>query len=97
MNDPLLEDFFENEKERDDQLASLLKMEGLVNDDPEVVSWMDSHLDELPQMIPVSLKKDGSFTKNSSVASSDQFEQLGYVVKHRVEMLAEGGCRETFR
>lgn len=90
MNDPLLEDFFENEKERDGQLASLLKMEGLVNDDPEVVSWMDSHLDELPQMIPVSLKKDGSFTKNSSVASSDQFEQLGYVVKRRVEMLAAG-------
>lgn len=77
-----------NEAERDGQLASMLKMEGLVNDDPEVVSWMDRHPDQAPQVIPVSLKKDGSFTKNSSVASAEQLEQLGYMVNRRVQALA---------
>lgn len=72
------------------QLASMLKMEGLVNDDPEVVSWMDRHPDQAPQVIPVSLKKDGSFTKNSSVASAEQLEQLGYMVNRRVQALADG-------
>lgn len=90
MNDPLLEEFSGNAEERDGKLASLLKMEGLVNDNPEVVEWMDSHLDESPQVIPVSLKKDGSFTKSSSVASSDQLDQLGYMVKRRIETLANG-------
>ena len=90
MNDPLLEEFTGNEAERDGQLASMLKMEGLVNDDPEVVSWMDRHPDQAPQVIPVSLKKDGSFTKNSSVASAEQLEQLGYMVNRRVQALADG-------
>ena len=66
------------------------KMEGLVTDDPEVVSWMDRHPDQAPQVNPVSLKKDGSFTKNSSVASAEQLEQLGYMVNRRVQALADG-------
>ena len=56
----------------ENQLASMLKMEGLVNDDPQVVAWMDEKPGEAPQVLPISLKKDGSFSKTSSIASEEQ-------------------------
>lgn len=90
MDDPVLSDDLKNPEEIEEQLASLLKMEGLSNDNPEVVAWMDAYLDQAPQVIPVSVKKDGTFTKNSSVANDDQLDKLGYLVKRRIEQLAGG-------
>ncbi|MFR9133329.1 PD-(D/E)XK nuclease family protein [Frisingicoccus sp.] len=90
IQDPILEEMPGNPEELDDQLASMLKLEGLVNDDPQVVAWMDEKLSEAPQVLPVSLKKDGTFSKTSSIASKDQLDELGYLVHRRIEQLAEG-------
>ena len=57
-----------------------LKMNGLVLKDKELVQKMDSSL----VSIPVSFNKDGSFRKNSSVASKEQFDILNRYVKTKI-------------
>ena len=58
-------------------------MNGLVQSDPDIVQKMDSSLSS----IPVTFNKDGSFRKNSSVASSEQFAVLGRYVRTKIEKL----------
>ena len=60
-----------------------LKMNGLVQSDPDIVQKMDSSLSS----IPVTFNKDGSFRKNSSVASREQFAVLGRYVRTKIEKL----------
>ena len=57
-----------------------LKMNGLVQADRELVEKMDSSLVSLP----VSFNKDGSFRKNSSVATREQFDVLNHYVKTKI-------------
>ena len=90
IQDPILEEMPGNPEELESQLASMLKLEGLANNDPQVVAWMDGKLSEAPQVLPVTLKKDGSFSKASSVASAEQMDELGYLVHRRIEQLAAG-------
>ncbi|MDD3221367.1 MAG: hypothetical protein EOM34_03270 [Clostridia bacterium] len=90
MKDPLLNELVEDPADRDNQLASLLKMDGLVDSDLEVVKWMDAHLEETPEVIPVKLTDKGVYTKGSSVASSESIDLLGYLVHRRIEELADG-------
>ncbi len=90
MQDPVLEEMPDSSEELENQLASMLKLDGLVNDEPQVVAWMDKRLSEAPQVLPVSLKKDGSFSKTSSIASKEQFDELGFLVHRRIEQLAAG-------
>ena len=90
MKDPILDELPETEQEGEDQLASMLRMEGLLNSDPEVLSWMDREPAKAPQILHVSLKKDGSFSKNANVATEEQINDLGYFVHRRIEELAEG-------
>lgn len=90
MLDPVLEEMPDKPENLENQLISMLKLEGLVNDDPRVVAWMDEKPEEAPQVLPISLKKDGSFTKASSIASEEQLDELGYLVHRRIEELAGG-------
>lgn len=90
IQDPILEEMPDTSEELENQLASMLKLEGLVNDNPQVVAWMDEKLSEAPQVLPVSLKKDGNFSKTSSIASGEQLDELGFLVNRRIEQLASG-------
>ena len=90
IQDPILEKMPDTSEELENQLVSMLKLEGLVNDDPQVVAWMDEKLSEAPQVLPVSLKNDGSFSKTSSIASGEQLDELGFIVNRRIEQLASG-------
>lgn len=64
-------------------LMKELKMNGLVQADPDLVQRMDSSLTS----IPVAFNKDGSFRKNSSVANREQFAVLGKYVKTKINKL----------
>ena len=64
-------------------LMKELKMNGLVQADPELVYRMDSSLGS----IPVAFNKDGSFRKNSSVADRTQFAVLGRYVRTKIEKI----------
>ena len=62
-----------------------LKMNGLVQADRELVEKMDSSLVSLP----VSVNKDGSFRKNSSVATREQFDVLNHYVKTKISHIRQ--------
>ena len=64
-------------------LMKELKMNGLVQADPELVYRMDSSLGS----IPVAFNKDGNFRKNSSVADRTQFAVLGRYVRTKIEKI----------
>lgn len=64
-------------------LMKELKMNGLVQADPDLIQRMDSSLNS----IPVAFNKDGSFRKNSSVANREQFAALGRYVKTKINKL----------
>lgn len=62
-----------------------LKMNGLVQADRELVEKMDSSLVSLP----VSFNKDGSFRRNSSVATREQFDLLNRYVKTKISHIRQ--------
>ncbi len=90
MQDPVLDDEGKDPAALENKLISQLKLEGLSNSDPDVIHWMDRLVGEEPHILPVKIKKDGGFGAGSSVASSEQLDQLGYFVKRRIEKLADG-------
>ncbi|GAA3403762.1 helicase-exonuclease AddAB subunit AddB [Paenibacillus hodogayensis] len=78
-------------EEAEAQLLKRFKMKGLVLDDPETVMLMDGSFRERnghSQLIPVALKADGTFYKNSSVVSERQW---GGLRKHVRGMIAQIG------
>ena len=74
-------------------LMKELKMNGLVQADPELVYRMDSSLGS----IPVAFNKDGAFGKNSSVADRTQFAVLGRYVRTKIEKIRSSIWREMQR
>ncbi len=71
--------------EADEEIYKSLKMNGLVNDDKEIIAHMDSKLagpdgtlreSVKSDIIPVDTNKEGELSKRSSVASSKQIESL---------------------
>ena len=89
MQDPVLEDMPDKKEDLENELISMLKMEGLANADPEVVEWMDGSVGKAPQILPLNVNKDGSFSKNSSIATSEQLDDLGYFVSRRIDQLTD--------
>ncbi|WP_202081171.1 helicase-exonuclease AddAB subunit AddB [Caldalkalibacillus salinus] len=70
----------------DQELYRQFKMKGLVLADEDVVRSMDTTLDtQYSDVIPVALKKDGSFYSNSKVASREEFDYLRAFVRQQVE------------
>ncbi|MDD4168760.1 MAG: helicase-exonuclease AddAB subunit AddB [Desulfotomaculaceae bacterium] len=63
-------------EEMEKRILKEMKMKGLVLADPAVVRMMDSTLTTKSDLIPVQLKKDGSFTANSAVLTGEEFELL---------------------
>ena len=62
------------------QMLKKLKMNGLVQADDDVSFRIDNTLSS----IPVSVNKDGSFSRRSSVASRKQFDALGAYVRQKI-------------
>lgn len=70
----------ESDEEIRQALLEQLKLNGLVNENPEVYHAMDMELAGSSAVIPVGLKTDGSLKATSKVASGEEFSVLsGYV------------------
>lgn len=76
------------------QILRELKPNGLVNEEKAVYSSMDMELETdggplesaiKSNVIPVELKKDGSLSKKSSVASAEEFALISEYVNHHIE------------
>lgn len=60
----------------EDIIRGKLRMTGYVNSDSHIINLMDSGFSKKSDIIPVSLKKDGDFAKESKILSSQGFEDL---------------------
>ena len=81
VKDPMIQANMEADMEAvAPQLLKELKMNGLLAADSGLIRKMDRTLASLP----VSFNKDGSFRKNSSVATREQFRLLNAYVKKKI-------------
>ncbi len=86
IKDPMLE------KEKAQTLEQIwtkmkkqLKLNGLVNEDPEIVSKLDRQIERESSVIPFGYNKDGTPSKFSSKATKKQFQELSHYVNEKMK------------
>ncbi len=73
------------------QLLKRFKMRGLVSADAEAVRLMDNGLESgYSDLLPVALKRDGSFYSSSSVVSDEQWSTLRHSVRSTIGRIGSG-------
>lgn len=71
-----------------DRLLKRFKMRGLVTADPETVRLMDDELETgYSELLPVALKRDGSFYSSSSVVTNEQWDVLRHSVRNTISRI----------
>ena len=90
IDDPVIE-VGENFTEEDvrTELLKVLKPNGLVNQEEAVYRSMDMDFEKKSDVIPVELKKDGSHSQRSSVASEEMFHRISDYVNHHIKETGE--------
>ncbi len=89
IQDPILD--AEPGEIREDASARILeklKLDGLVNADPEVIKKLDQDMPGRSSVLPVSYNKDGKLRAGSSVATKRQFEELSGYVSRKIQSIA---------
>ena len=71
------------------ELRKALKMRGITLKDVEVVRAIDREIVKDSEVLPVTLKSDGDFSKNSSVLSEDEWHVILNYVEAKVAGLSE--------
>jgi len=74
----------ESDEEIRGALLEQLKLNGLVNENPEVYRGMDVELAGSSTVIPVGLKADGSLKATSKVASAEDFAVISEYVNKKI-------------
>ena len=86
IKDPMIQEKIDADvEELSGKIQKELKMNGLVEAEPEMVQKMDKSL----LSIPVAFNKDGSFRKGSAVAGREQFRALNRYVKEKIADIQE--------
>lgn len=67
----------------EEEVMKSYKMRGYVLDRPEVVEQMDHEIGKSSKVIPVAIKKDGTFSKASKVLATEDLQVLRQYVKTR--------------
>lgn len=66
------------------QLLKELKMKGFLMADLNMVRMMDNQVGTTSDLLPVGIKKDGSFSARSSVLEKEQFSLLRAYLRHQL-------------
>ncbi|AKA70723.1 helicase-exonuclease AddAB subunit AddB [Clostridium scatologenes] len=78
------------DSEIEERIMKALKMNGLLLDDPDIIRGMDNEIEKNSDIIPASIKKDGTLSKAySSVATIEQFNLLRKYVRDTIASLCE--------
>lgn len=96
IDDPVLDinkDFDTNEPDKADIEAAVTKAlipKGIISGDEYIVRKMDREIDKKSDVIPVSLKADGSISKLSAVISPEELEEVcTFVIRKIAKLSAE--------
>ncbi len=81
IDDPAVESAVElTPEEIDGQIAKLLRMNGVVNAEPDIIRRLDAGLTDRSDVIPVERKRDGGFSARSCVMTEEELRTVsGYV------------------
>ncbi len=86
IDDPTVESAVElTDEEINKQIQAKLRMQGVVNAEPDIVERLDRYLQDKSDVIPVEKKKDGSFSSRSSVMSSEELRIVSRYVNNKVK------------
>lgn len=66
-----------------------LRLDGIVNDDPEIISAMDQQFTDKSDVIPVSRKSNGELSKTSKAYTGEQFHQISDFVNETIQNLGK--------
>lgn len=90
IDDPVIEGTGgESDVEIYEQILEKLKLDGLVNESDDIYEAMDTHIAGKSKVIPVGFTKDGSLTKNSKTATSEEFAVISDYVNELVQKLGQ--------
>ena len=85
IEDPTVETPVElTEEQINEQILAKLRMNGVVNSDPEVVERLDRYLQDKSAVIPVEKKKDGSFSARSGILSREEMQLVSSYVDTKI-------------
>jgi ATP-dependent helicase/nuclease subunit B len=91
LDDPIVKGKGEmSDIEIEERIMKSLKMNGLLLDDPDIIREMDNEIEKSSDIIPATIKKDGTLSKSqSSVATLEQFQLLRKYVRDTIANLCE--------
>ena len=93
IGDPLV-DYVDKEAEEDlkKRILKELRLDGLVNEDKDIVYALDKNLKEgekISDIIPVSFGKSGEYSKSSNVVSRDEFLSMTSYLEKKMKSLGK--------
>ena len=88
IDDPTIETPVElTDEQINEQILAKLRMNGVVNSDPEVVERLDRYMQDKSVVIPVEKKKDGSFSTRSGVLSREEMQLISSYVDAKIRSI----------
>lgn len=88
IDDPTIETPVElTDEQINEQILVKLRMNGVVNSDPEVVERLDRYMQDKSVVIPVEKKKDGSFSARSGVLSREEMQLISSYVDAKIRSI----------
>ena len=85
IDDPTIETPVElTDEQINEQILAKLRMNGVVNSDPEVVERLDRYMQDKSAVIPVEKKKDGSFSARSGILSREELQLVSSYVDAKI-------------
>lgn len=88
IDDPTIETPVElTDEQINEQILAKLRMNGVVNSDPEVVGRLDRYMQDKSVVIPVEKKKDGSFSARSGVLSREEMQLISSYVDAKIRSI----------
>lgn len=95
IDDPVIETPTElSDQEINEQILGKLRMNGVVNGEPDIVERLDKYMEDKSDVIPVERKKDGSFSARSGIMSREELgvvsDYVNYKMKHIGREILDG-------
>lgn len=88
IDDPTIETPVElTDEQINEKILAKLRMNGVVNSDPEVVERLDRYMQDKSVVIPVEKKKDGSFSARSGVLSWEEMQLISSYVDAKIRSI----------
>ena len=88
VDDPTVETAVElSDEELNQEILGKLRMNGVVNAEPDIVERLDRYLQDKSDVIPVERKKDGTFSARSSMMSREELQAVSDFVNRKVKTI----------